>query len=77
VLLVSAFVVILDETIMGVAQPELMIDLDITAGRPTGIAPGRVRGHLPAGSSRTRARRHAGGPGTWVPGPPAHPLYGM
>ena len=31
-LLVSAFVVILNETIMGVAVPHLMTDLDITAG---------------------------------------------
>jgi DHA2 family lincomycin resistance protein-like MFS transporter len=32
VLLVSAFVVILNETIMGVAIPHLMADLDVTAG---------------------------------------------
>ncbi|MDN7122471.1 multidrug efflux MFS transporter [Nocardioides sp. ChNu-153] len=32
-LVVSAFVVILNETIMGVALPELMVDLDITAAR--------------------------------------------
>ena len=45
-LLVSAFVVILNETIMSVAIPHLMVDLEISASaaeHPPGLYPGHVR----------------------------------